>query len=149
MKPVKEFNFNPLPSSLTFSTALDRTYSETQLRNNSGLLFSIDPLFMNSFIMQRRYGLNWDLTRSLKLDFNADANAIIDEPPGKLDTREERDSVRTNLMRLGRLQRYNHTSNLTYNLPFNKIPATDWVSGNVRYGATYNWQTSPLYRGTA
>ena len=49
-------------------------------------------------------------------------------------------------MRLGRLQRYNHTSNLTYNLPFNKIPATDWVSGNVRYGATYNWQTSPLYR---
>jgi cell surface protein SprA len=146
MKPVKEFNFNPLPSSLTFSTALDRTYSETQLRNNSGLLFSIDPLFIKTFIMQRRYGLNWDLTRSLKLDFNADANAIIDEPPGKLDTREERDSVRTNLMRLGRLQRYNHTSNLTYNLPFNKIPATDWVSGNVRYGATYNWQTSPLYR---
>ena len=51
--------------------------------------------------MTRTYGLNWDLTKSLKLDFNANARAIIDEPIGKIDTEEERDSIRTSLKNLG------------------------------------------------
>jgi cell surface protein SprA len=143
---LKDFNFNPLPSSLNFRGSIDRTYAETQLRNNSGLAFKIDPTYIKSYTMQRTYGLNWDLTKSLKLDFNATANATIDEPVGKLDTREERDSVKENILRLGRLNNYNHATNITYNVPFNKIPMMDWLSGNVRYGGVYNWQASPLYR---
>lgn len=34
---------------------------------------------------------------------------------------------------------YHHGSNATYNVPFNKLPLTDFVSGSVRYGAEYNW----------
>lgn len=143
---IKDFNFNPLPSSLNFRASLDRSYSETQLRNNSGLAFKIDPTFIKAYTMQRNYGLNWDLTKSLKLDFNATANAMIDEPIGRLDTREERDSVKENILRLGRLTRYNHATNLTYNIPFVKLPYLDFINGSVRYGGTYSWQASPLYR---
>ncbi|MBL0138545.1 MAG: cell surface protein SprA [Bacteroidetes bacterium] len=145
---IKDFNFNPVPSGLNFRTSLDRTYSETQLRNNSGFAFQIDPTYIKTYTMTRNYGLNWDLTRSIKLDFNADANAMIDEPAGRLDTREERDSVKENLKRLGRLTRYHHAANVTYNLPLNKIPAADWIASNVRYGSDYSWQASPLYRDT-
>ena len=146
MKLIKDFNFNPLPSSLNFRASLDRSYSETQLRNNSGFAFAIDPTYIKTYTMQRTYGLNWDFTRSLKFDFNATANAMIDEPIGRLDTREERDSVKENLLRLGRLTRYNHGLNLTYTVPFNKIPMMEWINGNVRYGGNYSWQASPLYR---
>ncbi|MFM2136088.1 MAG: hypothetical protein RL021_1488 [Bacteroidota bacterium] len=149
MKPLKDFNFNPLPSGLNARIALDRTYAETQLRNNSGLAFSIDPTFIKTFNMTRTYGMNWDLTKSLKLDFNSNANAVIDEPAGKIDTREEKDSIQGNLMRLGRLNNYRHTWNLTYNLPLSKIPLTDWINANVRYGADFGWTSSGLFRDTA
>lgn len=148
-KLVKDFNFNPLPSGLNARIALDRTYAESQLRNNSGLAFRLDPTFIKTFNMNRTYGLNWDLTKSLKLDFNSNANAVIDEPAGKIDSREEKDSIKTNLMRLGRLNNYRHTWNLTYNLPLNKFPMTDWVSMNVRYGADFGWVSSGLYRDSA
>lgn len=148
MRPVKDFNFNPLPTGLNFRTSLDRTYAEAQLRNNTGLPFKLDPTFVKTYTNQRNYGLNWDLTRALKLDYNATANATIDEPVGRIDTREERDSIRENLRRLGRLTRYQHATNITYNVPLNKLPILDWINGTVRYGGDYSWNASPLYRDT-
>ena len=149
MKLVKDFNFNPLPSSLNARIALDRTYAETQLRNNSGLAFRLDPTFIKTFNMSRTYGLNWDLTKSLKLDFNSNATAVVDEPAGRIDTREEKDSIRENLLHLGRLNNYRHTTNLTYNIPLSKIPLLDWINTNARYGADYSWTSSGLYRDSA
>ncbi len=146
LRLIKDFNFNPLPSGLNFRFSLDRTYAETQLRNNSGLAFILEPTFIKTYTMQRNYGLIWDFTKSLKFDFNSDARATIDEPAGRLDTKEERDSVRSNLFSMGRLTQYHHGLNLTYNVPFNKVPILDWLNGNIRYGGNYNWQSSPLYR---
>lgn len=139
LRLVKDVNINPVPSALSFRAQLDRSYSESQLRNNSGQLFVLTPTYIKTFLMTRTYGLNWDLTKSLKVDFNANARAIIDEPIGKIDTQEERDSIRTSLKNLGRLKDYHHGSNATYNVPFNKLPLTDFISGSVRYGAEYNW----------
>lgn len=139
MKLIKDFNINPVPSALSFRVTLDRMYSETQLRNNTGDLFVLSPTYIKSYRMSRLYGINWDLTKSLKVDFNAAANAIIDEPIGRIDTETERDSIKSNLMSMGRLKDYHHSSNVTYNIPFNKLPLTDFISGSYRYGAEYNW----------
>ncbi|MFM9027304.1 MAG: cell surface protein SprA [Bacteroidota bacterium] len=146
---IKDFNFNPMPSALNARIALDRTYAETQLRNNTGAPFLVEPTFIKTFNMNRTYGMNWDLTKALKLDFNSSAMAIIDEPAGRIDTEQERDSIKTNIKRLGRLNNYRHTWNLTYNLPFSKIPLTDWISANVRYGADFGWVSSGLVRDSA
>jgi cell surface protein SprA len=148
LKAIKDFNFNPLPTGLNFRASLDRTYSETSLRNNSGFQFVLPPTYIKTFTMQRTYGVNWDLTRALKLDFNAQANAIIDEPPGRIDTDDERDSIKHSLRNLGRLTNYHQAANLTYTLPLNKIPIVDWISGNIRYGGDFNWQRAPLYFDT-
>jgi cell surface protein SprA len=144
LKLVKDFNFNYAPSSLSLRVVLDRTYSELQLRNNTGLNFKIDPTFFKTYRMSRFYGLNWDLTKSLKFDFNADVLADIDEPPGRLDTRDEKDSVKTNLKNLGRMKNYHHVANVTYNLPLNKIPLIDWITASVRYSGDYRWTAGAL-----
>lgn len=147
-KLIKDINFNPMPTGLNFRASLDRTYTETFLRNNTGLAFILNPTFEKTYFMRRNYGLNWDLTRSLKVDYNADAYAVIDEPAGRIDTKDERDSIMRNLRNLGRLDHFHQSSKITYSIPFSKLPLTDWVSGNVSYTGDYNWQASPLVRDT-
>jgi cell surface protein SprA len=44
----------------------------------------------------------------------------------------------------GKTMDYNHNYNLSVALPLDKIPATDWLTANVKYGGTYNWQRAPL-----
>ncbi len=144
LKLVKDFNFNYAPSSVSVRAMIDRMYSEQQLRNNTGLNFIIDPTFFKTYRMSRFYGMNWDLTKSLKFDFNADVLADIDEPAGRLDTRDEKDSVKTNLRNLGRLKNYHHVSNVTYNIPLSKIPLTDWITASVRYSGDYRWTAGAL-----
>src|SRR6185436_20247992 len=68
----------------------------------------------------------------------------IDEPPGKLDTPAKRDSMWSNFWRGGRNTDYHHSGNLSYNVPLNKLPITDWVSVNTRYGFDYHWTASSL-----
>ena len=144
LKLIKDFNFNYAPSSLSVRAMIDRMYSEQQLRNNTGLGFKIEPTFFKTYRMSRYYGLNWDLTKSLKFDFNADVLADIDEPPGRLDTQEEKDSVKTNIGNLGRMKNYHHVTNVTYNIPLNKIPLIDWVTASVRYSGDYRWTAGAL-----
>ncbi|MBL0105055.1 MAG: cell surface protein SprA [Bacteroidetes bacterium] len=145
LKFVKDFNFNPMPSMLNFRATLDRTYAETALRNNTDFAFTLQPTYVKTFLMRRDYGLNWDLTKSLKIDLNANATASIDEPIGRIDTREERDSIRENLSRLGRLTSYQQASSATYTVPFSKLPLTDFITGSIRYDSKYNWTAAPLY----
>jgi len=144
LKLVKDFNFNLVPSNLTFLATINRGYQETQLRNNTGLAYVLPATFVKTYTLGRMYGLQWDLTKSLKFDFNASALANVDEPAGRIDTEQEKDSVRNNFWSFGRLTSYHHTANITYAVPLNKIPLTDWISGNIRYGADYTWNTGAL-----
>jgi cell surface protein SprA len=43
---------------------------------------------------------------------------------------------------------YDHTVNLTYTLPLDKLPLTDWITSNVSYGAGYQWDRAPLLQDT-
>ncbi|MDA1119436.1 MAG: cell surface protein SprA [Bacteroidetes bacterium] len=136
---IKDFNFNPIPSNLSFRADLDRRFTRTQLRNGDLTTDGIDPFFEKYFTFNRLYNLRWNLTRSLSLDYNARTNAIIDEPFGNLDTQEKRDSVRTNLRNFGRMKNFNQNVTATYRLPLDKFPLTDWTSADVRYSAGYIW----------
>lgn len=143
-RPIKDFNINPVPSNFTFRTDVNRHYGETKLRNITNDAYSPPATFDKRFLMTRQYSLTWDITKSLKLDYNANNIARIDEPQGKLDTQEKRDSVRKNFFHLGRNTDYTHTGNVTYNVPLSKLPITDWISVNARYGFDYHWTASPL-----
>ena len=146
---VRDFNFSIFPSAINFRIDVDRLYSENTLRNNDPN--NSIPIYQNgfgttfnkNFRMSRIYGIAWNLTRSLQLDFNATNYSIIDEPDGRLEGLK-RDTVWQNLKRLGRTTDYNHNLNVTYNLPIDKIPGMNWVTVKTRYGTNFNWQTEPL-----
>ncbi|MEH0156057.1 cell surface protein SprA [Limibacter armeniacum] len=135
---IKDFNFNPLPTSVTVRGDLDRRYIRTQLRDSN---LEIDPsqlFFEKTFFFNRNYNVSWDLTNSLKLDYAATANAIIDEPFGEMN-QAARDTIWDNLSDFGRMKQFTQSFTGTYQLPLDKIPAIDWVSSDVRYVGGTSW----------
>ncbi|MBL7927190.1 MAG: cell surface protein SprA [Bacteroidia bacterium] len=143
MRVVKDFNFTPLPSSFNFNTSMDRQYGEQLLRNNTSYPSAIDTTFNKFWNWTRNYDLKWDLTKSLKFDFNAANISRVDEPNGRIDNSEERDIIRKNIYKGGRTVDYRQSGNLSYQVPLNKIPLLDWTSLNVRYAFDYSWLAAP------
>src|SRR5690606_18599737 len=102
----RDFNFSPVPTNLAFRADVVRTFAKTQLRNANLGIAGIDPTFEKSFIFSRLYGLRCNLTRGLSFDYNARANAIVDEPFGDLDTDTKKNEVWDNLMSFGRMKSF-------------------------------------------
>lgn len=148
MSLVKDFNVNLLPANFTFRTDLNRIFNETQVRNTSDGPVTIQPTYFKNFTWARVYTLRWELTRSLSFDYNATNQSRIDEPYGRIDNSEKRDSLWDKFKTFGRNTFYTQAANATYNLPLQKLPLTDWTSLRLSYGTTYSWTAaSQLARG--
>jgi len=144
LRLLKDFNFSLFPESIHFRIDLDRFYSENTLRDNDpNNYLPVNTTFNKNFLLSRVYGIAWNLTNSLSLDFDATNYSIIDEPEGRIEGLK-RDTLWQNLKRLGRTTDYSHNVNLTYKLPVDKLPGLDWVTVSTTYGSTFNWQTEPL-----
>ncbi|MFD2719475.1 cell surface protein SprA [Hymenobacter monticola] len=152
LKIFKEINFTPLPSRFSFRTDIDRRYNERFLQRilNPGEVPStegIAPLIQKSFYISRIYDLKWDLTKSLIFDYTATNRGVVDEGPGRTigvsdEAVRNREQVQQNLLRGGRTTNFTQTAALTYRLPLDKFPLTDWLSADTRYSANYNWQAA-------
>lgn len=147
-KLIRDINFNYLPTNLSYRTAMDRQFGELYLRplTNDEI---ITPTYNKYWTWNRAAGFRFDISKGLNIDFNAIAHTRIDEPEGKINTPEKKDSVRNNLSKFGRTTNYTHTANLNYTVPLNKIPALDWTQTTFRYGTNYGWLTAPLVLDTA
>lgn len=144
LKLLKDFNFSLMPNAINFRIDFDRFYSENTLRNNDpNNAIPINTTFNKNFLVSRVYGIAWDLTKSLSIDFDATNYSIIDEPDGRIEGLK-RDTLWSNLKSLGRNTDYNHTLNIRYNWPIGKIPGLDWVSLATTYGTAFTWQTEAL-----
>lgn len=51
----------------------------------------------------------------------------------------KKDTIRRSLLSFGRPIDYQQTFNASYKLPFDKIPATDWITADTRFNSSYNW----------
>ena len=152
-KPIKDFNFNYLPGKLGFRTDMDRRYTEQQLRNTTQYQdIRIDSTFQKSFLWNRSYHFKYDLTKAIKIQFDAFNFGRVDEPEGPVDKKFDnwehvRDSIWDNITkRGGRTTQYNHTTTVNWTLPINKFPILNWVTANASYTGNYTWNAAPLER---
>jgi cell surface protein SprA len=141
---VKDFNFNLLPSNFTFHTDMNRTMDATTVRNVDEGNYLIPTTFYKNFLWNRSYNTRWELTKSLSFDYSANNAAVIDEPFGYVNTAAKQDSLFRTIGGLGRNTAYNQSFNLTYNVPFQKLPLTDWINLRTSYGTTYTWTGASL-----
>ncbi|MFN5421968.1 MAG: cell surface protein SprA [bacterium] len=136
---IKNVNFNPLPSLIGVRLDTRRQFGAIRPRNVGGGKFKIPETYDKYFIIDRNYNMRWDLTRSLNVDFKAVNNSRVDEPIGRIDSREKMDSLRRNFFKGGRNTMYTQNADITYNIPTSGIPILDWTTVNLAYRTTYNW----------
>lgn len=144
LKPIKEVNFNFKPNTLSFRSDINRQIGQSIVRDigNDGLI--IPPTYNKFFTWDRFYNYKHNLTKNLNFDFVATNRARIDEPFGLIDTRPKRDSLMKNFWKLGRNVAYDHLFNVNYTLPFQFIPALDFMTVRGRYTANFRWKAAPL-----
>jgi len=149
-------------------------YSEKIRDINAGIRSSENVHEIAAFILpsikpekywNRYYDFKYDITRNLKLDFSATTKSKID--PWRLSNNNYEDyflnksiedfynewktknriinnEYTNHFVEAGRNIDYNHSFNITYNLPINKLPMLDFTSSSVRYNTTYAWQAGPI-----
>lgn len=144
MTLVRETNFYLFPNKLGFATDVQRDFSSQKNRNITGEGVIIQPTFNKRFVMNRNYDVKYDITKALKLDFNAINQERILESNGD-NTKESRDTLRDEILDRIKTTNYSHNTNLNYNIPINKIPLFDFTTASVRYGSTYSWTRSPIF----
>lgn len=139
--PVRDFNFNLQPSLLSFRADINRQFGEfvPRIVSADSKIERVDTTYDKFFTFDRYYNMRWDLSRSLNVDFSAVNNARIDEPAGRIDTREKKDTIRRNLLHGGRNTLYQQRAIASYTLPLSKLPLTNWVNARYSYTTTYNW----------
>lgn len=141
---AKEFNFNPIPSNLSFRTDMTNRSQQTALRDIQEPTESLETFYFRDWTWNRNYDLDWDLTNSINVQFQASNQSRIDTPDGPIDTQVDRDSVWTNLKNFGRSVLYNHNVNASYKVPFSAIPILDFMNAEVTYNSDFNWLSAPL-----
>ena len=136
---IKDFNFNPIPTQLSFRGDAQRQFGAVTPRSVGSDKYIIPTTYDKYFTMQRDYILRWPFTRSINFDFTATNNSRVDEPYGAINTQAKKDTVWKNFISGGRNTLYNQTVNLSYNFPTAKLPLIDWTTLNFRYQAIYRW----------
>lgn len=146
MRFIKEWEFNYLPTNISFLTTISRYYYEMQTRSEADVEFKLPVSVSKNFIWDRQFSISWNLTKSLSVNFNSNTSARIEETMGAVNRKlfpdkyeEWKDTVIQSILHLGTPWSYNQAFVVSYRAPFSKIPALDWLTGNASYNATYRW----------
>ena len=141
LKWVKDFNVNPIPNNINIRADLDRQFIKTVYRNREGA----QPNFEKLFNFTRTYNVKWNITQALLLDYSARVHAVIDEPEGEINSKEEKDIIWGEIKELGRLKNFDQDISINYELPLDKLPFTDWLNANYRHTIGYTWEATAFF----
>ena len=151
IKFLRDWEFNWLPSSIAFNTNMSRYYYEQQERNESDIDVELPISVSKNFIWDRQFAITWNFTKSLSVSFNSNTTAHIEEPMGVVNRQlfpdryeNWKDSVWRSISSFGTPYSYRQSFTASYKAPFNKIGATDFITANATYNATYNWDRGTI-----
>jgi len=146
---IKAQNIAFAPQNITFSTDMNRSYYELQERDleNPNDLSALPATFSQVWTWNRNFSLKWDIFKALHFSFQSGTKAEIEEPYTQVNKdlypdRYEawKDSVKMSLRHFGRPLDYHQNTQISYKVPFDKIPIADWISSDIAYNATYSWK---------
>lgn len=154
-KIISDFNFNYLPSSISFNSDMNRMFSQVKLRDLAqvGNAGNFDLNFSKDFMWNRNFDIKFDLTKALRFSLQTAMNANIEESYrtpeiGKEYYEQWRDTVWSSIRKLGTPYTYQQVFSASWTLPINKIPILEWITANASYNSTYSWNRSAKLSGS-
>ena len=162
IKFMQSIAINPLPNLISLSSEIIRNYRELQLRDLESYLYdgvaatgqqaveSSQQRYLTrsqNFYWDRKFTLNWEVTRKIKLSFSSGTTAEIEEPYLQVnreinpdDYQLWRDSVMHSIVNLGRPLNYEQRADISLKLPLEHFKTLNWISSEASYGSRYRWE---------
>ena len=143
-KLLSDFNVNYLPSNINFSTNVIRQYNRQQFRQVDVEGIGLDPLYRRNYLFNYQYGFNYNLTKSLKLNYTAATSNIVrnylDDQGNTIDSF----SIWQDYWNFGEANTHNQQLTVNYELPLNKLPFLSFLKSTYTYTGDFNWQRASI-----
>ncbi|KAB8152002.1 cell surface protein SprA [Kordia sp. TARA_039_SRF] len=142
-KWLKDFNFNPLPTSISLNSNITRSFNDQIYRDPLLPDASVDNLprlQQRNFLFDWSYAINYNLTNSLRFNFTAANNNIVNnyfDEDGDID---QGLGIWDGFWDIGEPNTHTQSLQLTYDLPLNKIPTLSFLTAAYSYTGDFNWQ---------
>nr|WP_097443543.1 cell surface protein SprA [Sediminicola luteus] len=146
-KWLKDMNFNWLPTQIAINANYDRAFNQQTFRDvlEPGVdKLELPELQQRNFMFNWQYTLNYSISNSLSVNLTAANNNIVRNY--FLEAGDPDSGINPNLALydgfwdIGEPNRHAQQFELNYDIPFDKIPALDFISGQYRYTSNFDWQ---------
>ncbi|MCD8529351.1 MAG: cell surface protein SprA [Flavobacterium sp.] len=121
-KMLSDFNFNYLPSNVSFSSNIIRQFNKQRFRLVDVQGIGLGDLYRRNYFFNYTYGFNYNLTKSIRMNYTASSNNIVrnylDENNLPIDGLDIWDDY----WNIGQSNQHNQQLVVNYDLPINKIP---------------------------
>ena len=147
-KLLSDFNFNYLPSNISFNTKILRQYNRQQFRQIDIEGIGIDPLYRRNFLFNYNYGFNYNLTKALKINYTAATSNIVRNYLDENNVPNDDITIWDDYFEIGEANQHNQQIIVNYALPLNKLPFLSFVKSDYSYTGDFNWQRASLALAT-
>ena len=139
---LKDLNFNYLPSNISMSSNIVRQYNEQKFRELNLLPGNIGlpVLYQRNFLFDWQYTINYNLTRSLRFNFNAANNRIITNYIDDEGVADNSIGIWDGFFDVGDPNQHFQSLQVNYDLPFDKFPFLTWIRATYSYQGDFQWQ---------
>ena len=144
---LKDLNINLLPASVSVNSNINRQFNQQRFRDvrEEGVdRLALPSLQQRNYLFNWQYAINYSLTKSLRLTLKASNNNIVRnyfEEEGNSDSDIDKTlGLWDGFWDIGEPNRHSQQMELSYEIPFNKIPALDFISAQYSYTSNFDWQ---------
>lgn len=151
LKLIKDINFNLIPTSFSVNSDFIRQFNSQKFRDFdlTGNNIGIEELYRRNYTFDFQYSFNYDLSKSLSLNFTASNNNIVrnyfvnDNLNGAQDPSL---GVWDGFFDVGDPNRQFQQVGLNWEIPLYKIPTFSFIRASYSYTGDFQWQKgSDLY----
>ncbi len=143
---LKNLNFNPIPSSFSFSANINRTLNSQQFRDvyadveTENSLLALPILQQRNFLFDNTFNLQYNLTRSARINFTSSTSRIIrDYLDEENEGYKKTQSIWYNIFDQGDPNRHFQNLNLSYKLPFKYFKLLSFIDSELNYSGDFSW----------
>ncbi len=139
---LKDVNLNYLPSNINLGSNITRKYNEQKFREINLLDGNLPApkLFQRNYLFDWNYGVNWNLTKSLRFNFTAANNRIVTNYIDDEGAVNNGIGVWDGFFDIGDPNLHQQQLELNYDLPFDKFAFLKFIRATYSYTGNFQWQ---------
>ena len=150
LKWLSEFNLNPLISSISFNSNINRAFNSQRFREvyiegaDASKQIGLPEIQQRNFMFDWDLSLSQNLTNSFRIDFSASNNSIVKNYLKKDENGDlivDKDfEIWDGFWNTGETYSHNQSLRLNYDIPFKLFPFIDFISSNYSYNGDFSWE---------